>query len=160
MGSGKTSIGKQLAKRLEHTYYDTDQLIVEKTGNSITSIIETQGEKVFRELESAVLEGLLEQKKMLLATGGGIILSPKNQTLLRQLGTVVWLHASTDILFERAQRNSRRPLLEVEHPRHTFNSLLSQRLSIYQSLSDVTIDTTHLSYTQTLESIVKALGDV
>jgi len=179
MGSGKTSIGKQLAKRLTYTYYDTDQLIVKKTGNSISQIIEIQGEKVFRKLESTVLESLLEKKRsmlkdhadsteeqsvpkptsMVLATGGGIILSPKNQILLGQLGTVVWLHASTDILFERAQRNSLRPLLEVEHPRHTFNTLLSTRLPIYQSLSDFKIDTTNLSYTQTLESIVNALND-
>ena len=157
MGSGKTSIGKRLAKRLKRDYCDTDQLIVEQAGRSIGKIMELQGEKNFRDLESAALESLLGKTNNVLATGGGIILQPKNQELLRQLGTVIWLHASSDILFERARRNTGRPLLEVEHPRHTFNTLLAERLSIYQSLSDLKIDTTHLSYTQTIEAIVTAL---
>lgn len=154
MGSGKSSIGKRLAKHFHRQYIDTDQLIIEKVKMSIGELVHQQGEEAFRALESSVLENLLEKENLVLATGGGIILDPENQKVLRQLGTIVWLHASTDKLFERARRNSSRPLLEVEHPRHTFNHLLSKRLSIYEALSHMKIDTTHLSYGQTLEELI------
>jgi shikimate kinase len=157
MGSGKSSIGKRLARHLKRDYIDTDHCIEEKIGISISELIKSEGEKKFRTLESEVLKNLLSEKNIVLATGGGIILDPNNHRPLRQLGTIIWLHASTDKLFERAQRQSSRPLLEVEHPRHTFNLLLSERLVIYEKLSQIKIDTTHLSYEQTLEVMIKAL---
>ncbi|MFZ4116738.1 MAG: shikimate kinase [Chthoniobacterales bacterium] len=160
MGAGKSSIGKRLAKKFKYTYIDTDQRVVEKIKMSIRTFIETEGEQQFRLIESEVLKNLLGGKNLVLATGGGIILDPKNREVLRQLGTIIWLHASTDTLFERARRQSSRPLLEVENPRHTFNQLLSQRLPIYETLSPIKIDTTHLSYEQTIELIVRELHNI
>lgn len=157
MGSGKTSIGKRLASILNYDYFDTDQLIVEQTKMSIAQLIEQRGEAAFRKLESEVLENFLEKKNCVLSTGGGIVLHSKNQELLPQLGTLIWLHASPDVLFERATRQSHRPLLEVEYPRRTFHQLLTARLLLYESLSHVKIDTTKLSYQQTIEAVLKVL---
>lgn len=157
MGSGKTSIGKRLASILKYDYFDTDHLIVEQTKMSIAQLMEEQGEQAFRKLESTVLENFLEKKNYVLSTGGGIVLHPKNQELLPQLGTVVWLHAAADVLFERATRNPHRPLLEVEYPRRTFYQLLTARLLLYEALAHFKIDTTKLSYQQTIEAIIKDL---
>ncbi|HLB34203.1 MAG: hypothetical protein A3F67_10070 [Verrucomicrobia bacterium RIFCSPHIGHO2_12_FULL_41_10] len=159
MGSGKSSIGKRLAKELKYDYLDSDELVTQKSNMSVTEIFETQGENAFRELESEALENLLGKEKVVLATGGGAILRSKNQETLRSLGTIVWLHASTDVLFERARRNPYRPLLEVEHPRHTFNQLLASRLPFYEAASDCQVDTTHLFYHQTIGAIRIAISD-
>ena len=157
MGSGKTSIGKQLARHVQSDYIDTDHAVTQKTGTSIVELIEKQGEARFRILESQVLHDLVGRNNMVLSTGGGIILDPKNQEILRQLGTIIWLHASSDILFERAQRRASRPLLQVEYPRRTFNRLLEERISIYKKLSHIQIDTTLLSYQRTIETILQEL---
>ncbi len=159
MGSGKSSIGKQLAKRLGYDYFDTDQLIISKTGKSIANIFQTEGETLFRQLETEMLEELScsSKKKFLLSTGGGIILSKKNRELLKSLGTVVWIHASPEVLFERAMRQPKRPLLEVEYPRRTFNELLTSRLPLYREICDIEIDTTQLSYSQTVEKLLAQL---
>jgi len=158
MGSGKTSMGKQLAKYLKREFIDTDQCIVKKTHRTISQFMEEAGEEAFRGIESEVLEELLGREKIVLSTGGGIILNPKNQDLLRQLGIIIWLDATSDKLFERVRRHAWRPLLQVEHPRHTFNQLLSERSAIYEMLSDIKIDTTHLSYSQTLEAIIEKVS--
>ena len=158
MGSGKTSIGKYLARTLGYKFLDSDRLVEKKANCSIAEIFEKQGEKKFRELESAVLKDLFGKKNIVLATGGGAILDPQNRTILRDLGTVVWIHATTDTLFDRAIRDTKRPLLNVEYPRQTFNELLKKRLPIYEASCHVQIDTTNLSYEPTIESIVEAVN--
>lgn len=159
MGSGKSSIGKQLAKGLQYDYIDTDALIVAKTGKSITALFETEGEAQFRELETEVLNELFSssKKNFVLSTGGGIILSEKNRAMLKSLGTVIWLNASPDALFERARRQPHRPLLEVEYPRRTFDQLLAKRLPLYRATCDLEIDTTQLSYSKTVAELLKQL---
>lgn len=139
MGSGKSSIGKQLAKGLQYDSLDTDALIVAKTGKSITALFETEGEDRFRALETETVEELAasSKKNFVLSTGGGIILSEKNRAMLKSLGAVIWLNASPDALFERARRQSKRPLLEVEYPRRTFDELLAKRLLLYRETCDL-----------------------
>ena len=160
MGSGKTSIGKRLASVFKYDFLDTDELIAKKAGMPIRELIEQQGEKTFRKLETEVLEKLSDKKNYIISTGGGMILSSKNQELLPQLGTLLWLHASPDILFERAQRNPHhRALLDVEHPRRTFHQLLTARLLLYEALSHVKVDTTALSYHQTIDAITSAIHE-
>ncbi len=160
MGSGKSSLGKRLAQELRYDYCDTDERIVSKTGTSIATLFETEGEAHFRELETEVLQELSTsfQKNFVLSTGGGIILSEKNRQFLKSLGTVVWLHASPDVLFERATRQVKRPLLEVEYPRRMFNELLIKRLPLYRETSDVKIDTTQFSYSKTVEELLKNIS--
>lgn len=159
MGSGKTSIGKRLARRLGYEFLDSDTLIEKKTDRKIAEIFQTDGEKKFRELELAVLKDLLGRKKIILATGGGAILDPENQKILRSFGTLLWLDATVDVLFDRAMRDGKRPLLEVEYPRQTFNELLKKRLPIYKALCHMRVDTTRLSYEQTLTGILDSTNE-
>lgn len=158
MGSGKSRIGKYLAKQLGYQFLDTDALIVAKAGKSIAKIFEQEGEAIFRDWESGILLEVAEKKKIVLATGGGILMNPKNQELARALGTVVWLDADADILFDRATRQPTRPLLDVEYPRRTFNELLATRLFLYQQTCHLRIDTTHLSYEQVAMTIKESVN--
>jgi shikimate kinase len=157
MGCGKSSIGRRLAGRLGHDFLDSDDLITARAGKSITEIFTGEGEARFREQETAELRELLDSSKIVLATGGGAILRAENRDLLRRIGTVVWLHADPETLFERASRSRRRPLLEVENPRTTFNILLGERLPVYQDACMVKVDASGLSHDQTVEKILQAI---
>lgn len=161
MGSGKSSIGRPLAKQLQYDYLDTDQVIASKVGKSIASIFESKGEAYFRDLETEVLGELVasSRKKLVLSTGGGVVLSEKNRGLIKSVGIVIWLHAAPEALFERAMRRPQRPLLEVEYPRYAFNQLLEQRLSLYQEAADIKLDTTELSYSKTIEKLLAELAN-
>jgi len=159
MGCGKSSIGRRLASRLGYAFLDSDELIVESAqGKSISDIFAEEGEERFRERETGALQGLIDSTSIVLATGGGAVLRPENREILRKIGTTVWLHADPEILFERATRNRKRPLLEVENPRTTFNTLLESRLRIYEAAADLKIDASGLSHEQTVELILKAIG--
>jgi|APCry1669192522_1035417.scaffolds.fasta_scaffold02761_4 shikimate kinase len=158
MGCGKSSIGRRLASSLGYTFTDSDDLITESQGRSIAEIFASEGEEIFRDMETQELRGLTEQQSIVLATGGGAILRQENRELLHRIGKVVWLHADPETLFTRASRNRKRPLLEVENPRSTFNSLLESRLPVYEEAADLIIDATGLSHEQTLEEILNHLG--
>jgi shikimate kinase len=159
MGCGKSSIGRRLATRLGHEFLDSDELIIESAnGRSISDLFAEEGEERFRERETNALQGLIGSTAIVLATGGGAVLRPMNREILRTIGTTVWLHADPEILFERATRSRKRPLLEVENPRTTFNTLLEARLPVYEQAADLKIDASGLSHEQTVESIVKAIG--
>jgi shikimate kinase len=158
MGCGKSSIGRRLASRLGYSFLDSDELIIEAAeGRSISDIFAKEGEERFRERETKVLQGLIDSTSIILATGGGAVLRSENREILRKIGTTVWLYANPEILFERATRNRKRPLLEVENPRTTFNTLLESRLPIYEEAADLKIDASGLSHEQTVESIMQVV---
>jgi len=159
MGCGKSSIGRRLSKRLAHEFLDSDDLIIARAqGTSISDLFATEGEERFRERESAELRKLLEARNIVLATGGGSILREENRSLLHRIGKIVWLHADPETLFERASRNRKRPLLNVENPRSTFNALLESRIPIYKATADIQIDATGLPQEQTVDEIVRVLA--
>jgi len=159
MGCGKSSIGRRLASRVGHAFLDSDELIIESAaGRSISDIFAKEGEERFRERETRALQGLIGSTSIVLATGGGAVLRPVNREILHNIGTTVWLHAAPEILFERANRSRKRPLLEVENPRTTFNALLEARLPVYEEAADLKIDASGLSHEQTVESIVNAVA--
>ena len=158
MGCGKSSIGRRLAKRMNYRFLDSDDLIITRAhGTSISELFAEEGEESFRERESAELRELVDAKDIVLATGGGAILREENRALLHRIGRIVWLHADPEILFERASRNRKRPLLNVENPRSAFNALLESRIPIYESTADIQIDATGLPHEQTIEEIIRAL---
>ena len=159
MGCGKSSIGRRLAGRLGYNFLDSDDLITDHAGKSIGEIFAKEGEECFRARETAELRELINSSGIVLATGGGALLREENRDLLRQIGTVVWLDADSDTLFERATRSRKRPLLEVENPRTTFNTLLAARLPIYSKASGLKVDATGLSHDQTVEAILQAIGE-
>jgi shikimate kinase len=145
MGTGKSSIGRQVARRLGFQFLDTDQLIVEREGKAISEIFKALGEPAFRALETATLESIEHLSRCVIATGGGIVLRPENREILRRLGFVVELTANPDIIFERVSRNDKRPLLQSENPRETMLALLAARAEAYHAAAQFTLDTSGIS---------------
>lgn len=158
MGCGKTSVGRCLAARTGYDFVDTDDLVAEKAGKPVAEIFSAEGEGAFRVMEREVLQGLVGRKRMILSTGGGLILEPVNREALRRMGIVAWLDADPDLLFERASRSGRRPLLQTDTPKESFHQLLESRIAIYSDTSDFRVDSTALDHTQTAEAILESLG--
>jgi len=140
MGAGKSSIGRILARWLRMPFVDTDRAIEKKAGTSVAQIFAHAGEEVFRDMEHSALEELLSAPPAVVATGGGIVTREDNWPLLKELGAVVYLRGSADTLFERVRRHSHRPLLNKPNPRESFETLLQQRLPLYER-ADVIVDT-------------------
>lgn len=159
MGSGKSSIGRLLARRLDFDFVDTDRLIIERAGTEISEIFARHGEDHFRDLESAAIESLRGAEGKIIATGGGAVLREKNRASLRELGLVVGLTASEDVIFERVSRNSKRPLLQTENPRATVHALLAAREPLYREAAQLTIDTTRLSHDDVADRILAEARD-
>jgi len=153
MGSGKSSIGRLLAKRFRFRFVDTDRLIVDRARLEISDIFARHGETYFRDLETGAIESLTRLNRSVLATGGGAVLRERNVALLREIGFVVGLTASEEVIFERVSRNSKRPLLQTENPRETLRKLLAERRGIYEAAAHLTVDTSQLSHEQVAELI-------
>ena len=159
MGSGKSSIGRQLAKRLGFQFLDTDQLIVQRTGKEISQIFAEKGEPAFRELETATLISVSHLNRCVIATGGGAVMREANRAIMREIGFVVRLTASEDVIFERVSRNNKRPLLQTRDPRGTLRTLLESRREFYDAAAQFTLDTTHMAHGQAVEAVVAAARD-
>ena len=142
MGSGKSTVGRMLARRLRFHFLDTDHLVEERAQMSIKSIFARYGEAHFRERETATLESLLNTRRHVLATGGGIVTQPCNLPLLRQLGWVVLLQADPDEIFRRVARNKDRPLLHVSDPRAQVDTMLAARQPLYEEAAQFRVDST------------------
>jgi shikimate kinase len=154
MGAGKSSVGRRLEKSMEFPRFDTDAMIAGKFGLSVPRIFEVHGEDVFRDAESEVLHQLDSCEPSIIVTGGGIVLRTTHRELLRQLGTVVYLHADEETLFERISRRASRPLLRTDDPRVTMKELLERRLPAYEEIADLRIDTTNLSHDEVCDLIL------
>ncbi|HEU0282774.1 MAG TPA: shikimate kinase AroK [Gallionella sp.] len=150
MGAGKTTVGKLLAKRLDKTFIDSDHEIEKRTGVNIPLIFELEGEAGFRARESAVIEDLTRQQNIVLATGGGAVLSPQNRSNLRRNGTVVYLRARVEDLWHRTRHDKNRPLLQTADPLAKLKELFAQRDPLYREVADITVD----SGTQSVHALV------
>ncbi len=137
MGSGKTTVGKLLAEKLQYRFLDTDALIETISKNSINNIFAQEGEDYFRQLESQVLGEVSIYLKTVIATGGGIILKPENWSYLHH-GMIIWLDTPIDILVKRLAEDQTRPLLKNEDLTEKLTNLIKQRKSLYQQ-ADITI---------------------
>lgn len=140
MGAGKTTVGRALAKRLGWQFVDTDHEIVARTGVSIPTIFEIEGEEGFRRRESQALTELAELNHVVLATGGGIVLAKENRECLRDSGIVVYLDVAPRQLYERTRHDKNRPLLQVEDPLARLEELYAQREPLYREIADIVID--------------------
>lgn len=156
MGAGKTSIGRKLASSLKVPFYDSDKAIEESTGVDISTIFEYEGEKGFRKREQAMLSRLIEIDGIVLATGGGAILSEKNRKVLINNGFVVYLQCSTEQILERTHRDNKRPLLQTGNPKESLETLFKQRESLYLDCADFKVDTGNTSTKTVIDSILKA----
>ena len=141
MGSGKTTIGKQISKSLGRDFLDTDHAIEVKTGVNIATIFELEGEEGFRLREKKFLVDLIGHKKMVIATGGGIVLSNKNRKLLQQLGAVVYLRSNIQDLVFRLKGDKTRPLIQNINLAEKLGDLFRERDPLYISVADYIIET-------------------
>ena len=141
MGAGKTSVGRTLARRLHKPFYDVDHEIERSTGVKIPLIFEIEGERGFRARESKVLAELIQKGDIVLATGGGAVLSEHNRRLLVEHGTVVYLRAAPRDLWFRTRHDRNRPLLQTADPLGKLQQLFEQRDPLYREIAHVIIDT-------------------
>jgi shikimate kinase len=141
MGSGKSAVGRQLARRLGLEFIDSDHEIEARTGVDIPYIFEREGEAGFRLRERDVLDQLTRLAGVLVATGGGAVLDPDTRTRLRSRGCVVYLRTSVEQQLSRTRRSDNRPLLQTPDPRSALERLMQQRAPLYEESADVTVDT-------------------
>jgi len=143
MGSGKSTVGRELHQRLGYPLVDMDQVIERRVRKSITAIFASEGEAAFREMETKLLEELSAPNALrrIISTGGGVIGREGNRALLRQLGYVVWLHAPLAVIMDRTARNRDRPLLDTEDPAARITALMELRRPLYQEVAHLKVDT-------------------
>lgn len=141
MGSGKSAVGRQLARRLGLRFVDSDEEIQARTGVDIPYIFEREGEAGFRQREAEVIDALTREEGVLIATGGGAILDPASRARLRERGRVVYLRTSVDQQLARTRRSNDRPLLDNPDPRGTLARLFEQRAPLYLEVAEIVIDT-------------------
>ncbi|HEY5685375.1 MAG TPA: shikimate kinase [Acidimicrobiia bacterium] len=140
MGSGKSTVGEELARRRRVAFYDTDALIVERLGHSIAEVWDLHGEEGFRDVESAQVDRLAGQDAVV-ATGGGVVLRPSNVETMRGSGPVVWLRTSVAELAERVGGGEGRPLLTGGSVDTRLSAVLDTRRELYEKAAAVVIDT-------------------
>ena len=155
MGSGKSSVGRRLSGLTGHRFLDVDELITQAEGRSIPEIFTQRGENHFRDVEQRALEDLVGVCGIVLSTGGGLVLRPANRETLKRIGIVAWLDADPEILFERAMRSGRRPLLQTEDPKETFHALLSVRRNLYEITADFRVDSSRLSHDDVAQTLLE-----
>jgi shikimate kinase len=141
MGAGKTTIGRQLALALGFDFEDSDHEIQKRTGVDIPTIFEFEGEAGFRQREAQVIDDLTQRQNLVLATGGGVIITAENRKYLASRGTVIYLYCSPEQQFERTFRDKNRPLLQTEHPKQRLIELMEQRDPLYRQIADLVIST-------------------
>lgn len=140
MGAGKTSVGKLLARHLGKAFYDCDEEIERATGVKIPVIFEIEGEAGFRAREARMLAELASRRNIVLATGGGAVLSADNRRLLAGHGVVVYLRAAAPDLWSRTRHDRNRPLLKTGEPLARLEQLLAERDPLYRSIADIIVD--------------------
>ena len=160
MGAGKTSVGKLLARRLSKVFLDLDHEVERMTGVRIPVIFEIEGEDGFRARESRMLSDLTSRDNIVLATGGGAILSEENRRLLSQRGVVVYLRASPEDLWHRTRHDRNRPLLQTTNPLAKLHELFAQRDPLYRTIANVIVDTGNQSLSSLAHRLEQKLADV
>ena len=158
MGSGKSTVGRELHQRLGYYLTDMDLLIEETMGKKITEIFKEEGEKAFRDFETLQLIEIAKQTDIrhIISTGGGIVIRPQNRALLRKLGYVVWLDAPEKTIYERTSRNRDRPLLNSPDAREKITRLLDEREPWYHETAHLKVDTSGLDSEEIAAGILES----
>ncbi len=157
MGTGKTAVGKELAKRKKLQFVDLDDLIELREKMTISDIFAKDGEPYFRKVEKRVLKEVSWEKKFVVACGGGIVLDKDNIKTMKKTGIIICLAASPQVILERTSAYRHRPLLNVSHPRKQIELLLKLR-SPYYAQADKTIDTSKIAIKEVVDKILRVLS--
>lgn len=157
MGAGKTTVGRALARETGKRFLDSDHEIEARTGVRVPVIFEIEGEAGFRARETEVIEELSAQQNIVLATGGGAILSQVNRDCLKRSGFVIYLRASVEDLYQRTCHDKNRPLLQTADPKGKLQELFEQRDPLYRETANLVIDTSRQSVHQLLNRLQKEL---
>jgi shikimate kinase/3-dehydroquinate synthase len=141
MGSGKTTVGRALAKKLNKRFFDSDHEIEARTGVSIPVIFELEGEQSFRQREADAIRELTALDNIVLATGGGAIMNPASRECLKSRGTVIYLQANVNQILQRTSQDRNRPLLQTADPRKRIEELAHQREPYYREVAHIIVET-------------------
>jgi len=160
MGSGKTTVGRALAKRLNKRFFDSDHEIEARTGASIPLIFEIEGEASFRQREADMIRELTAYEGVVLATGGGSILNPQSRDYLKSRGLVIYLRAGVSSILQRTGHDKNRPLLQTADPRGRLEELSAQREPYYQEVADIIIETGRPNVQYLVQTIVAYLENL
>ena len=159
MGSGKTTVGRQLAKRTRMEFVDSDHMIEDRCGVSISTIFDIEGDDGFRKRETKMLTELCQMNGIVLATGGGAITTEGNRILLRKSGYVVYLKTSINTQIARTQKNQNRPLLENVDPEVKLQELMDERGNLYEQEADLIVTSGERIVSKVVEEIMSHLDN-
>lgn len=159
MGSGKSAVGRRLARDLGLDFIDSDDEIERRTGVDIPYIFEKEGEAGFRVREAEVIDDLTRRDGLVIATGGGAILDAGSRERLRGRGRVVYLRTTVDQQMQRTRHGDGRPLLNNDDPRGTLERLMAIRAPLYEEVAKITVDTDGRKVKTVVDQIVRALGE-
>lgn len=157
MGSGKSTIGKLLAQQLKLNWIDMDIEIEKAEGTTIKEIFEQKGEEYFRQLETDHLKKFINKENKVISTGGGVVLKEENRSLLKEIGTVIFLHADCEQIIENLKDDNKRPLLSEDNIEEKVIKLLDQREANYLSASNIIIQTTGKNIESVVDEIISLL---
>lgn len=157
MGSGKTTVGKQLAKRTRMDFVDSDHIIEDRCGVSISTIFDIEGEDGFRKRETKILSELCERTGIVLATGGGAITVEESRILLRKSGFVIYLKTAIETQLARTKKNNNRPLLENVDAERRLTELMEERGVLYEQEADLIVTSGERIVSKVVDEIMSAL---
>lgn len=157
MGAGKTTIGKVLARRLSYSFIDSDHEIAQRTGVSVPTIFEIEGEEGFRKREAQIIAEIAALDTHVVATGGGVVLRPENRQLLLSSGLVVYLNVPLHTLYERTRHDKNRPLLQVQDPLQKLKELHVQRDPLYREVADIVVSGSRIALQSILPLIAQQI---
>ena len=156
MGSGKSTVGKNLSKLNGYAFVDTDEMIERQHGKTISEIFEQEGEDAFRDMETALLNQFIREgrEELVISTGGGMPVREENRRLLRQLGSVVYLKAAPETIYDRLKGDTKRPLLRCDDPLTRIREMLAKRGPAYEAGALYTVETDRMRQAETAQWIV------
>ncbi len=155
MGAGKSTIGRMLAKKLKWKFYDSDHEIERRTGVNIPLVFDIEGEQGFRKRENKIIDELTSHSGIILATGGGAVLDPKNREYLTERGFVIYLKSGIDQLLKRTAKDQKRPLLQTDDPAAKLQEILSEREPFYREVANLIIETDNHTVKSIVDDIFK-----
>lgn len=158
MGSGKTTIAKELAKIIPYKFVDIDTEIVKQENKSISNIFKDSGENYFRQIETNLLKEILLKDKKIISTGGGIILKEENRSIIKEKGIAFWLYAPAEDVYDRIKEDKDRPLINTslsqEEIIKTIETMMEARFELYKDTADVIINTSKFSAEDSAKEIL------